>query len=359
MTKMSCCERCGKIFRDQYNLSTHQARIRPCRKQQNPQNDPETARNSAFPPRDSTFEPKNSTFPPRNSTLVPRNSTFENKLKCEFCMTVFSSSWYKKKHEDICRHKNETRVLELDLGITPELPECKTECRFCNKIICRTDALNKHVRVCKERVEYHERLLKQQTQQQMVIQTQQNIQQQHNGNNIQTQNNNTIINNYFPENTIPFGSPRITDDVSVEKAIDLLRMAVYKRYMPDQTYEMAGDIIVELEKLILEIPENRNYIMDEKSSTCMVKTDTGFEYTTKDECTNGIIIENAGLLYSMKGAIKEANPKVFNNNSVVQVFEHQKCFEKRGSNYTPDGLKKVNKIKKRLQIPHKNVVVDF
>jgi hypothetical protein len=37
--------------------------------------------------------------------------------------------------------------------------------------------------------------------------------------------------------------------------------------MPDQTYEMAGDVIVELEKLILKIPENRNYIM--------VKTDKG------------------------------------------------------------------------------------
>jgi hypothetical protein len=265
-------------------------------------------------------------------------------------MTVFSSSWYKKKHELICRHRNETRLLELELDITPELPECKTECRFCNKLLFRTDALNKHVRVCKDRVEYHERLLKQQTQQQMVIQTQ-NI---HNVNNIHN-GNNTIINNYFPENTIPFGSPRITDDITVEKAIDLLRVAVYKRYMPDQTYEMAGDVIVELEKLILKIPENRNYIMDDKSSTCMVKTDTGFEYTTKDECVNGIIIENAGLLCSMKGAIKEANPKVFNNNSVVQVFDHQKCFEKRGANYTPDGLKKVNKIKKQLQIANQNL----
>jgi hypothetical protein len=182
----------------------------------------------------------------------------------------------------------------LELDITPELPECKTECRFCNKIICRTDALNKHIQICKEREEYHKQLLNQKTEveetkQQMVIQTQQNIKQQH---NIQTQNN-TIINNYFPENTIPFGSPRITDDITVEKAIDLLRVAVYKRYMPDQTYEMAGDVIVELEKLILKIPENRNYIMDDKSSTCMVKTDTGFEYTTKDECVNGIIIENA------------------------------------------------------------------
>jgi len=58
---------------------------------------------------------------------------------------------------------------------------------------------------------------------------------------------------------------------------------------------------------------------------------------------------------SMKGAIKEANPKVFNNNSVVQVFDHQKCFEKRGANYTPDGLKKIT----QLHIANKNLVVDF
>ena len=54
---------------------------------------------------------------------------------------------------------------------------------------------------------------------------------------------------------------------------------------------------------------------------------------------------------SMKGAIKEANPKVFNNNSVVQVFDHQKCFEKRGANYTPDGLKKIT----QLHIANKNL----
>ena len=342
------CERCQKDLRDQFNLERHQARIRPCRKQPIPQNDPETAR-------DSTFETRDSTFVARDSTFVARDSTFENKLKCEFCMTVFSSSWYKKKHELICRYKNETRVLELDLGITPELPECKTECRFCNKIICRTDALNKHVRVCKEREEYHERLLKQQTQQQMVIQTQQNIQQQH---NIQTQNN-TIINNYFPENTIPFGSPRIMEHVTNEKILGFLR-AIYKRYSPDQSYEMSGELIVELEKLLLEVPENRNYIMDDKSSTCVIKTNTGFEYTTKDECANGIIIENAGALNNKKESIKEYNPQVFKINSMVQLFAHQKCFESRGVNYKPDGLKKINKMKKQLEIANKNVnVVDF
>jgi hypothetical protein len=291
--------------------------------------------------------------------LEKLNNSFEEDSKCEFCFNNFCDNQSKKRHELICRHRNETRLLELELGIKPDIPECKTECRFCNKVLSRVYYLNNHLKICKERKKYHERLLKQQIQQQMVIQTQQNIQTQHNGNNIHNGNNNTIINNYFPENTIPFGSPRITDDITVEKAIDLLRMAVYKRYMPDQTYEMAGDVIVELEKLILKIPENRNYIMDDKSSTCMVKTDKGFEYTTKDECTNGIIIENAGLLCSMKGAIKEANPKVFNNNSVVQIFDHQKCFEKRGTNYTPDGLKKVNKIKKQLHIANKNLVVDF
>ena len=278
------CERCQKELRDSCDLARHQARIRPCRRQPIPQNDPETAKNSPFPP-------KNSPFPPKNSPLAPKNSPFENKLKCNFCMTVFSTSWYKKKHELICRHRNETRVLELELDITPELPKSKTECRFCNKLLFRTDKLNKHIQICKEREEYHKQLLNQKTE---VEETkQQIIQTQHNGNNIHNGNNNTIINNYFPENTIPFGSPRITDDITVEKAIDLLRVAVYKRYMPDQTYEMAGDVIVELEKLILKIPENRNYIMDDKSSTCMVKTDKGYEYTTRDECTNGIIIENA------------------------------------------------------------------
>lgn len=49
---------------------------------------------------------------------------------------------------------------------------------------------------------------------------------------------------------------------------------------------------------------------------------------------------------SMKGAIKEANPK---------VFDHQKCFEKRGANYTPDGLKKIT----QLHLANKNLVVDF
>jgi hypothetical protein len=129
----------------------------------NPNNEDNLPTNSAFSPKNSPFDAKNSPFDAKNSPFDAKNSPFceKNKCKCIYCMNIFSTAWYKNKHELICKHNNDTRLLEIEMEIEPELPECNTECRFCNKKLFRSDKLSKHIPICKERENYHNQLLKQ------------------------------------------------------------------------------------------------------------------------------------------------------------------------------------------------------
>ena len=347
---MNRCERCGKEFRDRCDLARHQARIRPCRsrnfKDRGQLRDPI---NLPKGPINLLEDPINLPKDPINLLEGPINPLV-NENRCEFC---FETKKKIKKHELVCKRRDDiVRVMELELDIKPDIPGCRTECRFCNKVLSRIDHLNKHLRICKEREEYHKQLIKQKEQQQ-VIQTQ--------NNNIHNGNNNTIINNYFPENVIPFGQPRIVDDFTVQKAIDLLRIAVNKR-LKDQGYEIAGDMIIELEKVLLERPENRNYILDNKSAICKVKTETGYGYTTKDDCIDRLTRENAGTLYSMKEPIYEANPKVSKSQTVTSALEHESGYSNKGSNYKPCGIRLFNELQNGLTALSMNInmnVVDF
>jgi len=340
---MYTCEKCKKGFRDRYNLSKHMSRIKPCNSNSSTQIDP-------MEPKNSGFGPKNSGIEPKNSGLCKQDSGIESKLKCEFCTNIFSSSWYRKRHEATCKDRNDTRLLELELDVKPKITECKTECRFCNKKFFRTDSLKEHIPICKEREIYHGKLLNTKKEQQMVIT---NI---HNGNN--NINNIQVINNYFSENTIPFGKPRLTDHIITEKFVEILRES-YKQYGQGQDYEVAGEILLRLEECIQEIPENRNYLADQKSPIWTVKTEEGTKSMDKDKCIHSIIKENAGILCENKESINDHNPQVFKNKTMVDAFVHQKTFERKGINHKPYGEKKINKIKNGLQIINKNVVVDF
>ena len=334
---MYTCEKCKKGFRDRYNLSKHMSRIKPC-----------SSQIISMEPKNSGIEPKNSGIEPKNSGLCKQDSGIENR--CEFCTKIFSSAWYRKRHEATCKDRNDTRLLELELDVKPKITECKTECRFCNKKFFRTDSLKEHIPICKEREIYHGKLLNTKKEQQMVIT---NI---HNGNN--NINNIQVINNYFSENTIPFGKPRLTGHIITEKFVEILRES-YKQYGQGQDYEVAGEILLRLEECIQEIPENRNYLADQKSPIWTVKTEEGTKSMDKDKCIHSIIKENAGILCENKDSINEHNQQVFKNKTMVDSFVHQKTFQKKGINHKPYGEKKINKIKNGLQIINKNVVCDF
>jgi len=314
-----------------------------------PKNSAFDGKNSPFDGKNSPFDGKNSPFDGKNSPFDGKNSAFceKNKCKCIYCLNIFSSSRYKNKHELICRHNNETRILEIEMEIEPELPECNTECRFCNKKLFRSDALYKHIPICKEREIYHKQLLKQKEKNTFIGQ------QIINNNNQVTNNNNQTLNIYFNENTIPFGSKRLTDHITTEKLVEILRSS-YKQYEKEQDYEIAGEILLRLEECLQEVPENRNYLIDEKSSIWSIKTDNGFKYIDKDKCMHSIVKENAGILCDKKEEINICNEQVLKNKTIADAFIHEKQFRKKGLHYSPYGERKVNKIKNGLQIVNKN-----
>ena len=332
------CIRCEGVFRDKYNLNRHMSRVKPCKYK----NENEPVTNSPLPV-------TNSPLPVTNSPLPVTNSS---KLKCVYCMNIYSTSFYKKKHEEICKHKNETRMLEIEMKIEPKIPNCNTECRFCNKKLFRTDKLAKHLSICKEREQYHNQLLKQKENVTQIINNNQTI------NNNQVTNNNQTLNIYFNENTIPFGSKRLTDHITAEKLVEILRVS-YKQYQPDQDYEIAGEILLRMEECLQEVPENRNYHIDEKSPIWTIKTTGGFKYIDKDKCMHSIVKENAGILCEKKEEINNCNEQVFRNKTMADVLVHEKQFYKKGIQYKPQGEKKINKIKNGLQIANKNAECPF
>jgi hypothetical protein len=311
------CEKCKKKFRDRWNLSAHMLRITPC----------------------------------TNENIVKNTldeDTFKNK-QCQFCLNTFSNKKNKNKHEIICKQKDDpVRILEIKKQITPVLPESKTECRYCNKNLCRTAMLNKHLLICKEKEEYLQILLKNENNNQNKI----NIQTQNNIENNNIQNNN--INIYFNEKTIPFGSKRLTDHITPEKLVEILRTS-YRHYGQDQDYEIAGEILLRLEECLQEVPENRNYLIDEKSSIWSIKTNNGLKYIDKEKCMHSIVKENAGILCDKKEEIDNCNEQVFKNKTIADAFVHEKHFHKKGIQYKPYGERKINTIKKGLQIINKNI----
>jgi len=330
---MISCEKCGNFFRDKYDLARHLSRKISCIQK-------------ILEP-DFTQDEPNSTLREPNSTLDEPNSILkEQKNTCQFCLHTFFNRSSTKRHENICKHRNDTRLLEIELNIKLKLPENKTHCRFCNKNMSRSDVLNKHK--CKERETYHQELLKQKQQieyKQLTI---------INNNNTTTNNN---LNIHFHENTIPFGSKRLTDHINIDRFVDILRTS-YNQCQPGQAYEVAGEILLRLEECLQERPENRNYVPDQKSTIWTVKTDFGVKSIDKDKCLNTIIKENAGIIYDKRTDIDNHNQLVFKNKTMNDAFDHQESFKKKGIDYTIYGDRKLNKIKSGLVMVNKNVA-DF
>jgi hypothetical protein len=139
------CKKCGHIFRDSYDLSKHLMRKKPCIQMKN------------------KIEYENKNFS-GNITIDPGNTT---ELKCIYCLNDYSTKYNLKAHEDNCKcRKDPVRILELEKGIKPKIPCIKTECRFCNRDYYRIDNLNRHLKSCKKREDYHQALLKQESQEQ-------------------------------------------------------------------------------------------------------------------------------------------------------------------------------------------------
>ena len=212
------CERCKKIFRDQYNLTCHQSRKNKCEEKINPLDN-------------------------KISSSDNKISFSDNKIsssKCMWCLELFSTKQYKNIHEQKCKLKNDPiRQLEIESGIFPTLNG--TVCRFCDKDFSRKCYLIKHqAQACKEREIYHLKL-KQKTGNTITY------------NNV-TVNNGTINNIVYNYNE----EKNVTTDRDINRIYHLAKCQ-------NTALMVAGEFIVRYKELLNKQPENRNMLISDHS----------------------------------------------------------------------------------------------
>ena len=355
---MTNCKTCGKQFRDIFNLSKHMSRIKPCTINLIKSKIISEGKNVQLESKNVQLEGKNVQLEGKNVQLESKNVQLESKKsekssllnpkKCNFCLNIFSSNRYLKIHEYACKQRDDPiRLLEIDQDTCPILPDSKTECRFCEKNLCKTSYLNRHILICKKREEYHQTLLKKKEKSIQIITN--NCNNSNNTTNIGTQNNNinntnVIINILGQENM---------DHVKIEGIIQLLR-DIRKEFGDNQVTLMAGNLIGSFDDYIRETPENQNISIPEpKSLYGNVKTDRGWKKISADRCLNTAFKNSAKELYTHKEEIDECNEKVFKNATNKQIFNEVKQFGISGLSGNSDDLRqiktsfKVNKLEKK------------
>jgi hypothetical protein len=361
--------RCGCVFRDGFNLRKHQSRLRLCvekiftGKNENASNSAFASSNSAFASSNSAFASSNSAFASSKSTFASsksilrdvKNRTESSKISsktCEYCLHVFYDKSNKAKHQKICKHRNETRLLEIEMNVKITIPEDKTECRFCKKAMFRTDALSKHIQVCKDRLKYHEELLKEKNKEkeEKEIQIYENPQTVVNNGTIingTTINNNGTINN----NTINiFGTPRSLEHIEVERIVQFLR-DLKKEHITNQTYDQAGELVIMMEKYIQENEANRNFVIpDYRSAIGYIKQEKDWEIVNVEKPLSIQFKETAGILCDKKEEIDNVNDKVFKNNTNCEIFQHVKHFNNKGFEHVMYGDQKLKVIKSKYKL---------
>ena len=221
------CGRCKKYFRDNYTLVRHQSRKNQCEEVTNTQN------------------PKIQSLDTKIQSLDTKIQSLDTKISnCIFCLNIFSTTWYKNKHEQICKERNDpVRLLEIEQKIETVLPDSKLECRYCNKIYNNTSNLNKHLLICKEREDYHQMLKSTNVKQPLIVNNITN-------NNCNNTNNITILN---------FGQEN--DVANIKELQKIYNLA--KR--ESSTLMIAGDFIVRYKELLNRQPENHNVLVSERS----------------------------------------------------------------------------------------------
>ena len=317
---MFFCRDCGKQFRDTYNLTKHMSRVKPCvpvRSTGGMGGDKNSAlppKNTALPPKNSALPPKNSALPFKNPTEIPKKDTFN----CVYCMCLFKSKWYKNKHQDNCKHKDDPiRLLEIENNIEIDIPENKLECRFCNLVFARTDNLNKHIPVCKERERYHKNL------QEYIKPVQSNVI-INNNNNITINGNVNIINSI---------------DLDIEEYLYFMKAAA-EEYNRSDIPKIAGESLCLINKelskrnpeyQIITFPYLNSMYANEKTESGieMISVEKGFnrilKSTSKNILTHGKEIDNYDRENKIVGNFEGTNLRL-----VPQVMKEVQAIEKMG-----------------------------
>ncbi len=299
------CKKCGMCFRDNYGLSRHMSRVKPC----SIKNEKMIFIKEKNDEQKELFdEQKELSGEQKELSGEQKELSGEQKELCVFCMTTFYNNSSLKRHQKICKLKDDPiRLLEIKNQIKVKFPESKNECRFCNKILYNTSKLNSHLKFCKKREDYHGSLLKQPEQTLINYGTINN-----NTNNIQ---NNIIVLNFGSENL---------DNIKVEDIMNDV-YEVIGNNSDANNYIMAGKLLTRFEERVKENPENKNTKLRSLTSNYgEIKTSTGTKKVKLKKFLENCI-KNTARNFNIKK--KEIKTKDRETNS---IFNEVDTYAKNG-----------------------------
>ena len=313
---MNECNRCGKCFRDQYNLSRHKSRTKPCKEK-------DEVSNCSSNKQITTDGKQNPTITEQNPVTPKQMNVLE--VHCEYCFSHFFNKQSLTRHYNACKAQEDpVRQLEIELEIELEVPECKTECRFCNKVLSRTDILNKHLITCKKKEDYHKKLLKQKEK------GKQNEKPQINNVTININNNQQYILNYNQEH--------LSENVCTFNEIKDIFQEADKNN--ERTIMKSTESVVLYAGLMQREPQNRNVIIHPKSSIATVCNDNLWKPEPRTTVLENVFKKNAKYILNI---IRKMDIKKFNMSSLKDIINGINQISVNGTNIDDDE----NKLSKR------------
>ena len=139
------CLNCEKHFRDNYRLNRHMSRLVPCKNKNGEKINSQNPKIQSLDPKIQSLDPKIQSLDPKIQSLDPK---IQSLGKCGFCLNTYSTIWYKNKHQETCKHREDpVRLLEIKNGVKPRESVLKNECRFCNNEFHNISNLKKHLSI--------------------------------------------------------------------------------------------------------------------------------------------------------------------------------------------------------------------
>ena len=338
------CTNCLRVFRNNWYLDRHLTRITPCLSHpdwahfdQKATLDTQKAtldtQKATLDTQKATLDTQKATLDTQKATLDTQKATLDTQKaihnNCKYCKE-YSSKINLKRHEQTCKFKDDqVRQLEINLCVSPKKsPDCKTECRYCNKNLSKVYLLNRHSFNCESKEHYRQELMNPLSVNNGTIGIQ---------NNIQNTNNVYVL-----------GKENL-DHVKNDKLLKIL-IDIRKNNPGDSEYSMAGNYILSTDDCVCENRQNRNVVIPNiKSSYGEVKTHNGWKKMSVTKCLDISLKNTAKLLTDQRDSM-ELHVGGFKNTVTKGIFSEVKQFALKGLRHSTHGSREVGELKNSLKI---------
>jgi hypothetical protein len=278
------CKLCNHEYKDNYALNRHLSRITPC----------------VIIDENQNRGPNPNPLPPDPEPIVL------SKLTCHYCLHTFSTLSNLTKHSTKCKLKDDPiRLLEIEHKMNIKFPDNKLECRFCNNVLSRVDNLKTHLESCKKRQEYHKELLQKQAN--VINQITNNNNNVKNITNNITNNNQVTNNNNIQNNNnfiiLSFGNENL-DNIKAEDIINDINNLISEN-SDAKNYVIAGKLLTCFEERVKQNPQNKNTkLRSINSDYGIIKTDQGNKKVKIEKFLDSCIKNTAQNLNKKKSEIR-------------------------------------------------------